>query len=71
MKLETLVLIVVCVLAGMAVTFWLMMLLLAGLAVPQVLLALIPAVFVGYVIYRVVRERVGNAEEDHYDRMDH
>ena len=58
-------------LAGMAVTFWLMMLLLAGLAVPQVLLALIPAVFVGYVIYRVVRERVGNAEEDHYDRMDH
>lgn len=71
MKLDTFVLILVCVLAGMAVTFWLGMILLAALEIPFVLIALIPAAVVGYIIFRVVAQRVGNAEEDHYDRMDH
>lgn len=71
MKLDTLVLMIVCVLAGMGVTFWLAMTLLAAVQVPFVLLALIPAALVGYVIYRVIAERLGNAEEDHYDGMKH
>ena len=71
MKLDTLVLIVVCVLAGSAVTLWLSMLLLAALSVPFAGLALLPAALVGYILYRVIAERVGNAEEDHYDGMKH
>ena len=71
MKLDTLVLIIVCVLAGFAVTTWLSMMILAALAVPFAWLALFPAALVGYVIYRVIDERVGNADEDHYDRMKH
>ncbi len=71
MKLETLVLIVVCVLVGSAVTMWLSMLLLAALSVPFAWLALFPAALVGYILYRVIAERVGNAEEDHYDGMKH
>lgn len=71
MKLDTLVLIIVCVLAGSALTLWLGMMMLAAFSVPFAALALIPAALVGYVIYRVIAERVGNAEEDHYDRMDH
>lgn len=69
MKLETLVLIVVCVLVGSAVTLWLSMILLAALSVPFAWLALLPAALVGYILYRVIAERVGNAEDDHYDGM--
>lgn len=71
MKLETLVLILVCVIAGMGATFWLTALLLAAFQVPYAALALLPAGLVGYVLYRVIAERVGNAEEDHYDGMNH
>ncbi|MGP6088849.1 hypothetical protein [Antarctobacter jejuensis] len=71
MKLETLVLIIVCVLVGSAVTMWLSMLILAAFSVPFAWLALLPAALVGYVLYRVIAERVGNAEEDHYDGMKH
>lgn len=71
MKLDTFVLIVICVLAGSAVTLWLTMLLLAAINVPFAWLALVPAALVGYVLYRVIAERVGNAEEDHYDGMKH
>lgn len=71
MKLDILVLITVCVLAGFAVTTWLSMLVLAAFAVPFAWLALFPAALVGYVIYRVIAERVGNAEDDHDDGMKH
>lgn len=71
MALDKLVLIVLCTLMGMAVTIWLGILILAAFAIPFAGLALIPAAFVGYVIYRVISERVGDTTEDHYDRMDH
>ncbi|SNS00120.1 hypothetical protein [Antarctobacter heliothermus] len=71
MKLETLVLILVCVIAGMVATFWLAAMLLAVFHVPFAALALLPAALVGYILYRVIAERVGNAEEDHYDGMNH
>ncbi|WP_323769195.1 hypothetical protein [Antarctobacter sp.] len=71
MKLDTFVLILVCVIAGMVATFWLAAMLLAAFQVPFGALALLPAALVGYILYRVIAERVGNAEEDHYDGMNH
>jgi Na+/glutamate symporter len=71
MPLERFVLIVVCVLAGFVATTWLGMMVIAALNVPFAWLALIPAVIVGYVIYRVIDERVSSEEDDYYDKMDH
>jgi Na+/glutamate symporter len=71
MKLDTLVLIVVCVIVGMSVTFWLAAMLLVALKIPFLLIGLLPAALVGFIVYRIIAERVGNAEEDHYDRMEH
>ena len=71
MPLDKLVLIVVCVLGAAAVTVWLGVLIAASLQLPFGWLALIPALLVGYIVFRVISERVGNAEEDHYDKMEH
>lgn len=71
MPLDKLVLIIVCVVAAAGVTVWLGVLLAAAVNVPFGWLALIPAALIGYVVFRVIAERVGNAEDDHYDRMDH
>ncbi|WP_306114539.1 MULTISPECIES: hypothetical protein [unclassified Roseovarius] len=71
MPLDKLVLILVCVCIAAGVTVWLGLLLAAAINIPYGWTALIPAALVGYVIYRVIAERVGNAEEDHYDKMDH
>lgn len=71
MSLDKLVLICVCVLAAFSITLWLAALLLTAFQVPAGGLALIPAALAGYVFYRVLSERLGNAEEDHYDGMKH
>ncbi|MEL7258121.1 MAG: hypothetical protein AAFN80_09810 [Pseudomonadota bacterium] len=71
MPLDKLVLIIVCVIAAAAVTVWLGVLAAAALELPFGWLALIPAALVAYVVFRVIMERVGNAEEDHYDGMKH
>ncbi|GFE50371.1 hypothetical protein So717_21240 [Roseobacter cerasinus] len=71
MALDKLVLICLCVIAAFGVTLWLAALVLTALHVPAGWLALIPAALVGYVFYRVLSERLGNADEDHYDRMKH
>lgn len=71
MALDKLIVIVLSALGGTAVTIWLGILILAAFAIPFAGLALIPAAFVGYVIYRVISERVSDPTEDHYDRMDH
>ncbi|MDW3181719.1 hypothetical protein [Roseobacter sp.] len=71
MSLDKLVLICVCVLAAFGITLWLAALLLTALQVPAGGLALIPSALAGYVFYRVLSERLGNAEEDHYDGMKH
>ena len=70
MPIEKLVLILVCVLAAAGATVWLGVLLLATFQVPYAGVALIPALLVGYIVYRVIGERVGNAEEDHYDNLE-
>ncbi len=70
MPLDKFVLIIVCVMVAAGVTVWLGALLFASLEVPGVGIVLIPAALIGYVVWRVIAERVGNAQEDHYDGMD-
>lgn len=70
MKLDKLVLIIVVVLGAMILSFWLASLVLAALAVPMAWLAVLPAVLVGYIVWRVVEDRLTNAEDDHYDRIE-
>jgi membrane protein implicated in regulation of membrane protease activity len=71
MPLDRLVLIVFCVLVCAGAAFWVSALLLAAIHVPFAGLALLPAAFAGYVIYRVISERLRSREDDHYDRMEH
>ncbi len=70
MPLERLVLIVVIVIAGLFGTVWLVALLTAAFSMPLGVLALVPAAVAGYVVWRVISERLGNAEDDHYDRIE-
>lgn len=70
MKLDKLVLIVVVVLGAMIASGWIASLVLAAFAVPMAWLALLPAALVGYVAWRVVEDRLTNAEDDHYDRIE-
>ena len=71
MPLDRLVLIIVCVFGACAVTFWLAGLALATLQIPYAWLVWLPVAVVGYVVWRVVMERVMSAEDDHYDKMNH
>ena len=71
MSLDRLVLILFCCLLAAGLCFWLTGLVLAAIHAPLAWLALIPAAIAGYVVYRVIAERLGNPEEDHYDRMEH
>ncbi|QIE44686.1 hypothetical protein G5B38_03615 [Pseudohalocynthiibacter aestuariivivens] len=70
MPLDKFVLILVCVVAAAGATVWIAVLLAAAVELPFGWLGLIPAALVGYVVFRVISERVGNTEDDHYDNMD-
>ncbi len=71
MPLDKFVLIIVCVLIAAGLTVWLGAFVLAAVNVPFAGFALLPVALVAYVVWRVISERLGNAEEDHYDGMDH
>jgi hypothetical protein len=71
MPLEILVLILVVVIGAAGATILLAATVLAALNFPFAWFGLLPAALAGYLAYRVLAERVGDAEEDHYDRMDH
>ena len=71
MPLDRLVLIVVAVFAAAAVTVWVGTLLVASAALPGALLAVLPVLaLLAYIVVRVIRDRMTNAEDDHYDRID-
>ncbi len=71
MPIDRLVLIIVCVIAAAGASIWLALLVLATFTVPQVAIVLLPIALIAYVMIRLIRERVGNPTEDHYDKMDH
>ncbi|MEL6839026.1 MAG: hypothetical protein AAFP85_07020 [Pseudomonadota bacterium] len=72
MPLDRLVLIIVCVLAAAAVTIYLGAALVAAVAFPPyVSLAVISIVALcAYIGWRVIAERWGNKDDDHYDRFE-
>ena len=69
MPLDRFVLVLVIVLVAAGVTVWLGAIVAASFAVPFGLVALLPAALVGFVVLRVVLDRVKNTEDDHYDNM--
>lgn len=69
MPLDKLVLILVVVTVAAGLTIWLGVFLMAALQIPGGSLVLIPAALVGYVVWRVIADRLGNAEDDHYDNI--
>ncbi len=70
MPLDKLVLIIVIVMFAAGVTVWVSALILASLQMPGGWLVFIPAALVGYVVWRVITDRLRNAEDDHYDRIE-
>lgn len=70
MPLDRLVLILIAVIAAAAATIWLAAFLIASASFPGGLALAIPVGLIAYVVWRVIAERRGNAEDDHYDRME-
>jgi len=71
MPLDRLVLIIVIVLAAAGGTIWLGTFIAAALQVPQVgWFVLVPVALILYIGWRVIADRVGSKEDDHYDRIE-
>jgi hypothetical protein len=71
MPIDKFVLIVVAVIAAALATIWLATALFAALEVSgAVWFVLAPAAAIGYVIVRVIADRVTDKEDDHYDRIE-
>ncbi len=71
MPLDKFVLLLVIVLAAAGITVWVASLVLASLQMPAAGWALfVPAVLVGYVVWRVIAERLQNKEDDYYDHIE-
>jgi membrane protein implicated in regulation of membrane protease activity len=73
MPLDKLVLILVVVITAAAATVYVASLLVIGFALPlpAMLALLMPVALVAYVIVRVLRDRLQNKEDDHYDSIEH
>ena len=71
MPLDRFVLIIVCVVAAAGATVWAGALLLASTQLPPLFGLAVAGVLalVAYVIWRIIAERLGNKEDDHYDRF--
>ena len=72
MPLDRFVLLIIVVLAAAAATIWIGAVLLTGWQVSPVaaLAVAIPTGLVAYIIARVIADRLGNREDDHYDRIE-
>jgi membrane protein implicated in regulation of membrane protease activity len=70
MPLDRLVLILVLVIIAAGITVWVAALALAAFEIPGVSFAFIPAALVGYVVWRVISDRLHSAEDDHYDKIE-
>lgn len=71
MPLDRFVLILFLVIAAAGATVWLGALLVATLPIHPgaAVAALIPTALAAYVLWRVVAQRLGSREDDHYDRI--
>lgn len=71
MPIDKFVLILICVVAAAAVTVWVGTLVMASFQIPVAGgLVFVPALLVGYVVWRVIADRLGNREDDHYDDIE-
>lgn len=71
MPLDRLVLILVCVIAAAGLTVWVGSMVVAALQIPAVgWMVFMPAALVGYVVWRVIAERLSSSEDDHYDQIE-
>lgn len=70
MPLDRFVLILVVVIAAAGATVWLGWIVLASVAVPFGWAAILPALLLAYVVWRVIADRLGGAEDDHYDKIE-
>lgn len=71
MPLDRLVLIIVCVIAAAGGTIWLAAFVTATFQLPGIGLWLIlPIALFVYLVWRVIADRIGNSEDDHYDRIE-
>ncbi|WP_380051897.1 hypothetical protein ACFE33_07740 [Falsihalocynthiibacter sp. SS001] len=70
MPLDKLFLILVIVIAAAAATLYLASIFAVSLEIPGGFLLLIPTALIAYIVVRVIRERVTNKEDDHYDNIE-
>ncbi|WP_341365992.1 hypothetical protein [Yoonia sp. BS5-3] len=72
MPLDKFVLIIVTVIGGAALTVYVGLALVASMQLPPLLgFGICSVIALGaYVFWRVIAERVGNEEDDHYDRFE-
>ena len=71
MPLDKFVLMLVAVIAAAGATVWVAMTIFATFAAPPSgWLALIPIALVAYIAWRVISDRIRNAEDDRYDRIE-
>jgi len=71
MPLDKLVLLIVVVIAAAGATVWLGAFVVATMELPLLGWGLaIPVLLVGYVLWRVISERLTSKEDSHYDQID-
>ncbi|MEM1389280.1 MAG: hypothetical protein AAF748_09930 [Pseudomonadota bacterium] len=70
MPLDRLVLLVVLALGAALAVVWVSAVAIAALQIPYGWLAAIPAIFAGYVVWRVVADRLNSAEDSYYDNIE-
>lgn len=72
MPFDRLVLILVLVVIAAGLTVFVASFVAAAVELPALGAAIsIPILLMGYVLWRVIAERLANREDDHYDRLDH
>lgn len=70
MPLDRFVLILVIVIAAAGATVWIGTLIAASVQVPAGWLSVIPVALIGYVLWRVISDRLSNSDDDRYDRIE-
>ena len=71
MPINKLVLILAAVIAAAGVTIWSGMLITTSLELPIGLFALIPALLIGCILYRVSTRRTDPVKKNNFDQTDH